>query len=527
MAEINIDSLAEKFQNHLNIGGNHRTIFSGKFGTGKTYFLNKFFKENSNTYNTIVINPVNYVVSSNEDIFELIKADIVNDLFFTGKIEFSKLAKSKLFEKLFLFSAEKPEAIIKFVSSLLSKFNPLFEFTDTYLKSVKELKESFTEYSKELTKKEKSRHEELLDFVDSLEEKKGSIYEHNYITKVINTFLEELKGKDCEKKNVLVIDDLDRIDPEHIFRILNILSAHNNHFGQENKFAFDHIIVVCDLQNIQKIFFHKYGLGVDFEGYIDKFFSTDIFFINNEDAILIYVNSLNEELKFSNAENQLIIFLLQLFVREKVLTIRKLMKLSFTTEFDKFIINKYSSIKPQYYNIIEFRFIQKDANLFIDSNDLTIIRIFLLFCRIFGSLHNFRKELDIDKKDFGEMILMENQALIYYLTLQDHIVKKDGEDLYINKETYYDQARETNIVARIDWPNNTLFNVVFKFNVGWRNGNSYKGENSYFSQTQVQIEDQNIHSHEVKKIKIANVVSSIRDILDNCYKKDLFKTIGI
>ena len=49
-------------------------------------------------------------------------------------------------------------------------------------------------------------------------------------------FLEEIRNK---KKNVLVIDDLDRIDPEHIFRILNILSVHNNHFDSENKFSFD------------------------------------------------------------------------------------------------------------------------------------------------------------------------------------------------------------------------------------------------------------------------------------------------
>ena len=89
MAEIDIDSLSEKFQMHLSVEGNQRTIFSGKFGTGKTYFLHKFFKDKSDLYNTIIINPVNYVVGSNEDIFELIKADIVNDLFFTGKIEFT------------------------------------------------------------------------------------------------------------------------------------------------------------------------------------------------------------------------------------------------------------------------------------------------------------------------------------------------------------------------------------------------------------------------------------------------------
>ena len=67
-----------------------------------------------------------------------------------------------------------------------------------------------------------SGHEEII----------GSIYEYNYITKAINVFLNEIKG---EKKNVLIVDDMDRIDPEHLFRILNVLSAHNNHFDTENK----------------------------------------------------------------------------------------------------------------------------------------------------------------------------------------------------------------------------------------------------------------------------------------------------
>lgn len=35
----------KQFKAHLLIPNNHRIIFSGPFGTGKTYFLNSFFKD--------------------------------------------------------------------------------------------------------------------------------------------------------------------------------------------------------------------------------------------------------------------------------------------------------------------------------------------------------------------------------------------------------------------------------------------------------------------------------------------------
>ena len=42
--KIDITDLFPKFEEHLNIQGNSRIIFSGKFGIGKTYFLNEFFE---------------------------------------------------------------------------------------------------------------------------------------------------------------------------------------------------------------------------------------------------------------------------------------------------------------------------------------------------------------------------------------------------------------------------------------------------------------------------------------------------
>ena len=49
----------------------------------------------------------------------------------------------------------------------------------------------------------------------------------------------------------LIIDDFERIDPEHIFRILNVFSSHME--GDENNIlGFDHVIIVGDIENIKK-----------------------------------------------------------------------------------------------------------------------------------------------------------------------------------------------------------------------------------------------------------------------------------
>ena len=67
---INIDAPASDFSEHLN--SSKRILFSGAFGIGKTFFLENFFKSQAmnEKYNVIHLSPVNYQISSNENIFE-------------------------------------------------------------------------------------------------------------------------------------------------------------------------------------------------------------------------------------------------------------------------------------------------------------------------------------------------------------------------------------------------------------------------------------------------------------------------
>jgi hypothetical protein len=76
---IPIDKIKADFQSFLAPEHNRRIIFSGPFGIGKTFFLNEFFKEKAEYY-PIFLRPVNYSLLTNEDIFKLIKYDILAEL---------------------------------------------------------------------------------------------------------------------------------------------------------------------------------------------------------------------------------------------------------------------------------------------------------------------------------------------------------------------------------------------------------------------------------------------------------------
>src|SRR5215467_13694196 len=78
--EISIASPSAKFSDHLLLEQNSRIVFSGSFGTGKSYFLRNYFKANEKKYNLFWISPIHYVVGANQDIFEWIKIDIAKQL---------------------------------------------------------------------------------------------------------------------------------------------------------------------------------------------------------------------------------------------------------------------------------------------------------------------------------------------------------------------------------------------------------------------------------------------------------------
>ena len=267
---IPIDKIKSDFQTFLAPDHNRRIIFSGPFGIGKTYFLNEFFNEKEE-YSSIFLRPINYSLLSNEDVFKFIKYDILAQLIAKKKIDIDKEIEIPTSENLKSFLKNNKLLVLKNLLKIIPK---LGGFSD----SIDAVEELYLEYrkAKENLSTELSA-EQIKIFNDDFED--HFLSEFDNVSEIIKQKIEE-ENKQC----VLVIDDLDRLDPEHIFRLFNVFSAHfdqvhyyENEEGNDNKFGFDKIIFVCDIENIRKIFAHRYGNEVDFSGYIDKFYSTEIY----------------------------------------------------------------------------------------------------------------------------------------------------------------------------------------------------------------------------------------------------------
>jgi hypothetical protein len=287
MELIPIDKELVAFKEHLNI--NERTIFSARFGDGKTFFLNEFKKKYSDEnkedadeeekYYFITLYPVNYSVAENQDIFEYIKRDILFQLAKDGKlnpIDFEAIAKS-------IFTWENLKEVIGFLISCMPKgeiLNKILEKGEKFAKKYKEEQTTFQKYESWFTSQ------------------KGGLYEHDGYTELIIETLKYIKSSGY--KTALIIEDLDRIDPAHLFRILNVLGAHiDEHLykesGNSNKFGFDNIITVFDYNTTENIFHHFYGKDANYSGYINKFTSHQPFYYSIDEVAREYLYNVISE----------------------------------------------------------------------------------------------------------------------------------------------------------------------------------------------------------------------------------------
>ena len=242
-----------------------RIIFSARFGDGKSYFLNEFMKsydEKKNDYYFITLHPVNYVVEENRDVIEYIKRDILFQLIKDNRIYDFKEEYDKIFDA--VCNKESLLKLADFAASIIP---------------VKGLKEGYKALKGLVsTIEEKRKEQDVLhvvdDYLNGFYGKMGSISECDAFTYLIQKSLERMMAK-----SVLIIEDLDRIDPAHLFRIMNVLSSqvdnpYYSHVPHGNKFGFDKIILVMDYEIARHLFHHFYGKEANYEGYMNKFLNT-------------------------------------------------------------------------------------------------------------------------------------------------------------------------------------------------------------------------------------------------------------
>ena len=246
MEIINISNKLRDFEEHLNL--NRQTIVSAKFGDGKTYFLNKYIEQHEQDTFFIVLHPVNYVVSSNEDIFEYIKRDILCSL--VHRSEFQETNWDEALKELFRY-----DTILETVDTIATNI-PCGNLLTLPFHLFKKVDDKFA----------------VDKYFDRFKNTKGGLFEFDQFTFAIQRTLNEIKKNG--QSTILIIEDLDRIDPEHLFRILNVLGAHVDEDKNTNKFGFDNIVAVLDYDTTEHIFHHFYGTQANYKGYMSKFMSS-------------------------------------------------------------------------------------------------------------------------------------------------------------------------------------------------------------------------------------------------------------
>ncbi|MCK5459888.1 hypothetical protein KAI52_02135, partial [Candidatus Parcubacteria bacterium] len=204
--KIEIDKLFPKFEEHLEIKNNNRILFSGKFGIGKTYFLNEFFENKKDEYEVFHLFPVNYQITLNENIIEFLKYDILVELVKKDKDIFKNDNNKDIGMIEYIKKDFNMNSFLKnTVSQIINPIPQIGKILGKPLKTTLEFDKKFQEF-----KKGDSRIiEQFL---------KENNTETDCLSQILKNKIIDLKNK---KQSVLILDDLERIDPEHIFRILN------------------------------------------------------------------------------------------------------------------------------------------------------------------------------------------------------------------------------------------------------------------------------------------------------------------
>lgn len=295
MQEIDITPEISRFEEHLKV--NDRTIFSARFGDGKTWFLNKFMEERNDRYEFIVLYPVNYQIAPNEAIMEYIKRDILFQLILKGKLKPGFCIPDTVLFQWFISkkSGNLFTDVMQVMTSLPfvdSEWQTAIGTLLTIAKEINDKVKAYDSFKHEIESEDD--FQKAANIIEQFSSGTGNIYELDMVSYLIIQSIQQIKNEG--KDTVLIIEDLDRVDPAHLFRILNVFSAHIDRVYQcssktvtdaecnsieidtlKNKFGFDKVVMVLDYESTHHIFSHFYGEQANYLGYISKFIQHNVF----------------------------------------------------------------------------------------------------------------------------------------------------------------------------------------------------------------------------------------------------------
>ena len=285
-------------------------LFSGKFGSGKTYFLNHYFKqpENQAKYCMVYTQPSAYYHAADGDVLGYLKYDILMELLRqTNLEELEGFHGTELtyFEMLMAMIAPEgikqaggEQVVMGAAAALLllagqgaelgaEKLAALAKSTWASSKSLNKGLEWLKEKRKEANEDDATR---LEDYLEALSQRSNSLFETSAINELIHALIAKQRkpskgGDDSDvpgKEVVLVVDDLDRMLPDDCLGFLNLLSTHVRPGNDEgvarraNLYGFDKIVLVADDANVQAFIRKKFGEAFDRTGYMVKLFGQQI-----------------------------------------------------------------------------------------------------------------------------------------------------------------------------------------------------------------------------------------------------------
>lgn len=433
IGEKKLNNKLTEFKNHLEHAD--RMILSAKFGDGKSFFLQKIRedKDKFSDYEFITIYPVNYIVSSNEDIFEYIKRDILIQLTQLGllsKIDLNKLITS-------VFSFENFKEVISFLISCI----PGGAVYNKLLDKAFDISEKYSA--------EKATYEKYLG---AFNQQKGRLYEDDAYTQIIKECLNLFKSgylnekKDIiQKKPVLIIEDLDRLDPAHLFRILNVISAHIDDCSHPdkigNKFGFNNIVIVMDYDTTQHIFNHFYGENASYSGYMSKFLSEEPFKYSITELALPQLK--NKIIDATGIHKDLFNVLKIMSLKLSALSMRDIARI-----YDLDTSNRI--FKPTF----------KSRNGYELSTQLPIFKLIIYMTELGMSYADIKKDLELQRDKY----FVEYLKLIYplYLIFED---SPKYTFTYGNKYIHIQLEKNEDIVYAIKTEEFTLYNPTSSINV--------------------------------------------------------------
>lgn len=406
MSEIRIDhsTIEADFLVHLGLAENNRILFTAPFGAGKSTFLHEALGKNKN-YFTINLFPVNYSVSANEDVFELIKFDLLIELLgkYKDEIELQNEGFSALLlSQMFVLKELKLTPIIFAILKQCGKIGK------SAVDIIREIKNQYDEFKTKMTEDES---ENIFTFLNLIQDQKGTEHEMDSISTLIKNLVERVKEKKNKIPSVLIIDDLDRLDPEHTFRLINIFSAHFDKMDNSNKFGFDKVIFVCDFENIRKIFHHKYGHDVDFSGYSDKFFSLVPYQFDNRHYIKEKVGEIIKKIYFGHNISWLANNNNRFFSSTKAV----IQSLVDTRQLNLRMLFNYPNLN------VPDTYFGKNKEFFQNTFDAPIVVLFYLLKNFYGSFDILRLKLEYLYKRLGRSNLTSNSNDLYFIS--------DGESM--------------------------------------------------------------------------------------------------